>query len=650
MEQKLIEKHTLTATGLTYEQGRILKQTMEIGEPRRHMHRASNFNDKCWPPRSASFAVAPAAETRSVAFDPQVMVQTDADEDWGLFAEEFKMSDDEYDEEFEGYCQEGDEDKSWDGFSNDTDDSFRVPVPTPRKSEEFKRPSTARDSIVSRSSSVNSESPKRSSAARNSTASKRPSTAATTATPRTSRVIHRGSGSAYNTLSSIGVSEAIDEFPIIAPSLLGELLKPEPSEASQISETADSVVGLSKAGEIGDHYDNENESFADAGDSESSFKQIQIQIQDVSVDGDSSITGDRSGGSSQAESCMDVASSYSSSTSLSLSSSEASSTSSGIKFKRNSKAVKEFDESSIHSELPIIERDYKKMYSNLVDPSTLNDSFLNLLPDDSNEDAVAETEMKIGIFHIFAKQKQKYNKEKLVLRELQIWAQTKFAPLFVNGLEGPQKFLKSFQLPTAKVPEQPSRQLNLRMSMAGKRLSNVSSASHAATSPSERVSQGYRNSMISSIDGEERSNKEFEELLQLTPWRPALEDSHRKEMGKGVKTETKAPKALVKRLKDIGTVEKEADIPVIQESVAELRAKSASKREAAAADAALAKREAAQKLLQKRSKYGTGWYLNPNRWESIIKEQEFVDVRRMRQKEIRDTLNGIIDRQRAIYG
>ncbi|KAI9339055.1 hypothetical protein BDR26DRAFT_397517 [Obelidium mucronatum] len=401
--------------------------------------------------------------------------------------------------------------------------------------------------------------------------SKRPSTAATTMTPRTSKVI-RNISSSFSKTSSGVLSEAIDEFPIVLPSLLGDLLQPEPSLVSQASEPMDPIPQKHQktSSELGDYYENEE----NRSETESSTVSVEIQIQGVDTDTeysvkrklefpsiDSSVTSSRQ--SSFMSNEFEDARSHSSLSLTTSSEVSTSSSSSSLKFKRNSKADKE--QSEAMSEMEPIERDYKKMYSSLVDPSTLDDSLFNLLADVSYEDAVAETEMKI------------------VLKELQHWAQSKFAPLFVDDLEEPQKFLKSFQLPVSRNdPQKLASRLDPRSSLAtGKRLSNVS---NSATNPTERPSgtshhQGYRSSIVASIDGGEEKNKEFEELLQMTPWRPALEDSNRKEVGKGVSLEEKTPKTLVKRLKDAGMVDSGAIIdntPVI-DSIAVKRAKSATK-------------------------------------------------------------------------
>ncbi|KAJ3289045.1 hypothetical protein HDU79_004385 [Rhizoclosmatium sp. JEL0117] len=537
MENQWLEKHSLAACGLTFEQARIVKKRIASGEERRLSHRNSMFPDKCWPPRKAS-AFKKAGTDSAISLPLQsTQLNQGIDEELGVFAEEFKMSDDESDDlisnerrthSFDGFS----------GFSDETEETFQWKVP---------------------SSDASSES-------------------------------------------------EIEEFPIIAPSLLGDLLKPELIEKAKPTPVS---VESSEPSQLGEYIDNASDIVSSSSAATNVRPSVVIQgpddIDDTSSD--NIITPERyrptqSRSRQGSTGSMESAPSNLSSLSASLE----------LEFKRNSKADEERLESLSLQAAPQ-QKDYRKIYArrNLIDPSALHDSFLQLSENVSKEDAVAEMEMRT------------------VLRDLQLWAQSKFTPLFKDGLDGPHKFLASFQLPMMKGPE-PNKlfhRLDTRNSLAA----NHTSSHLRSSRVTERASISTRNSVStvantnnSNADGEDKNG--FEELLLLTPWKPALEDSkHARDKGKGVTLAGKTPRALIKRVKEANNVGREGvDVRgapnggELSLSVEELaRVKAASRRP----DTNVTARDEAQRLLQKRNKYGAGWYLDPNEWETAIKKPVF---------------------------
>ncbi|KAJ3116884.1 hypothetical protein HK100_000936 [Physocladia obscura] len=183
--------------------------------------------------------------------------------------------------------------------------------------------------------------------------------------------------------------------------------------------------------------------------------------------------------------------------------------------------------------------DFKKIYSKIVDPQTIRDSFLNNLPNIiSNEDAVAETEMKI------------------VLRDLQIWAEHKYTPLFSNTLDEPKQFLQSFISPEPAMSQRSSLVVSPNSLSSNLKLSPTFRPSTATKSfQRSKTSTSCENLLNSSAVADDiKSSQEFDELLLLTPWKPKIEETKGNEDGKGVRIEEYLPKTLVKRLKENGVV------------------------------------------------------------------------------------------------
>ncbi|KAJ3352204.1 hypothetical protein HDU83_008255 [Entophlyctis luteolus] len=263
---------------------------------------------------------------------------------------------------------------------------------------------------------------------------------------------------------------------------------------------------------------------------------------------------------------------------------------SGIRDRKQSSCLSLFNNgklvrNSLYSpeqEMQHTSEDMKSKYSSLVNPGLVHDSYLNLRSDVKSEDAVAETEMKI------------------VLRDLQSWAQQKYASLFQENLEIPRKFLGSFERPGAPaalplkvttVFGQAAPASQTIQSPQSHRMSLSSSMAVAASVARSTIQQR----LSTATEEQQLKDTAFEEFLLLTPWKPAFEDSS---------DQSSANNLTKKQDKKLQIKETDKKIPSMVNTNKVLGEKA--------------------KQLRKRLKYGTNWHLNPQEWESLIRDRDIV--------------------------
>ncbi|KAJ3241334.1 hypothetical protein HDU81_000898 [Chytriomyces hyalinus] len=299
-----------------------------------------------------------------------------------------------------------------------------------------------------------------------------------------------------------------------------------------------------------------------------------------------------------------------------------------VKLYRNPKLLQEQEASDLDAPPIRAAVDYKLMYSDIVDPRIIGDSLLNLVrPDLTNEDAIAETEMKI------------------VLHDLQHWSQSKFSDLFNDGIIEAKSFITDFE--NMQRPQNVGNNRLTQISNASaprsSNLSNAPASIQVSTANDRRSSVGRPS--IYTYQPSER-NTEFDELLAMQPWKPNLAESDGRKKGKGMSIEKGVSEQLARKLKTefLATCAKAADheasghkrdVSTAQESSNGNLSTGKSIKEKSSIDAV------------KRARYGTLWYMSPSEWEAISQNPNVTDLQRLEKKNIHRLLHSIIMRQKA---
>ncbi|KAI8618232.1 hypothetical protein BC830DRAFT_1109900 [Chytriomyces sp. MP71] len=403
-----------------------------------------------------------------------------------------------------------------------------------------------------------------------------------------------------------------ENFRIVAPLLLGESLMKEYATKLKL-QTQDMAEDISEI------------CSGNEGDSVSSRSYISIKIQDEEdyQSSERNLFRDKTIHEEDKESAFgsNLPSTPSISSSISNTSSDSSftlSSGSSVDFMRNPNQPKSDEYIAVVDQIDI-PKDYKKIYSELIDPRSIGNSLFFLNPGMASEDAVAETEMKI------------------VLHDLQNWAQSKFSDLFKDNLEAPHAFLKSYE-PPMKQLEAPSLVPKSRVSLVS---TNRNSHSPSTSAQHSRMTSTSRVSMTVDVN-----SSDFDELIAMQPWRPVLED----EKGKGVSVEKKVPSHVARRL------EKQVRFDLLKDEA--LAVNSSSKRNSPVVGKAkqLMKTSTSQDSSRcifeddnspKRLRYGNSWFIKPEKWEHLIRSKTMEDPRTLEQKFVRNLLNDIMAKEKA---
>ncbi|KAJ3259774.1 hypothetical protein HDU77_001643 [Chytriomyces hyalinus] len=309
-----------------------------------------------------------------------------------------------------------------------------------------------------------------------------------------------------------------------------------------------------------------------------------------------------------------------------------------VKLYRNPKLLQE-QEASVPDPPLRVAVDYKLMYSEMVDPRIIGDSLLNLVrPDLTNEDAIAETEMKI------------------VLHDLQHWSQSKFSDLFKDGLTEAKSFITEFEN-MQKPQNLGNNRLTQVSNSSAPRASNFSNASagmQLSSANGRRSSVGRPSVYTYQSTGERAHNTEFDELLAMQPWKPNLAETDGRKKGKGMSIEKGISEQLTRKLKMdfLAACAKTGDQEATMHQRAVSLAHEASIGNLSTDEDSFKRNGKSMKEKSsidavKRARYGTAWYMNPSEWEAISQDPNVTDLQRLEKKNIHKLLHSIITRQKA---